>query len=92
MPIIKSAKKKLRSDKTKQKRNDALRNILYKTLKKARKSPTPVNIVKAIKLLDKLAKNNILHKNKAGRLKSKLSKLIKPQKKETEAKTAKKKA
>lgn len=92
MPIIKSAKKKLRADKKRQKHNSSLRNLSEKALKSARKSPTAANVLKATKLLDKLAKNGIIHKNKAARLKSSLSKLVKPQKKETEAKKAKKKA
>lgn len=90
MPIIKSAKKKQRADKTREKRNDVWRNNLSKAFKKAKKSPTLINISSATKAIDKLAKRNIIHKNKAARLKSSLSKLLKPQKKETEAKKAKK--
>lgn len=90
MPIIKSAKKKQRADKTREKRNDIWRNNLDRAFKKAKKSPTLINISSATKVIDKLAKKNIIHKNKAARLKSSLSKLLKPQKKETEAKKAKK--
>lgn len=90
MPIIKSAKKKQRADKVKQKRNDVWRNLLSKALKAARKSPTLPKVAQAAKLLDKLAKKNIIHKNKAARLKSSLSKLVTPKKKETEAKKTKK--
>lgn len=86
MPIIKSAAKKLRADKNKEKRNDVLRNLLKKTIKTARKNPTAVNISKTVKLLDKLAKKNLLHKNKAARIKSSLSKLAKPVKKSTASK------
>lgn len=88
MPIIKSAKKKQRADKIKEKRNNALRNFLGKVLKLARKSPTPANFSKAVKTLDKLAKKNIIHKNKAARIKSSLSKLQAPKKRQTEAKKA----
>lgn len=88
MPIIKSAKKKQRADKIKEKRNNALRNFLGKTLKLARKNPTPANLSKAVKALDKLAKKNIIHKNKAARVKSSISKLQTPKKRQTEAKKA----
>ncbi len=86
MPIIKSAKKKQRADKTKEKRNNILRSLLKKALKEAKKSPTPAHVAHATKILDKLAKNNIIHKNKAARIKSSLSKKISPKKRQTEAK------
>lgn len=76
MPIIKSAKKKQRADKTKEKRNNLLRISLKSALKNASKKPTLVNISKASKIADKLAKNNLIHKNKAARIKSSLSKLL----------------
>lgn len=87
MPIIKSAKKKQRADRLKEKRNNLFRNLLKQTLKSAKKSPTSVNISKATKILDKMAKKNLIHANKAARIKSALSKLA-PRKK-TEAKKTK---
>lgn len=81
MPIIKSASKKLRADRNKEKNNNVLRNLLKKTIKIARKNPTAVNISKATKVLDKVAKKNLIHKNKAARIKSSLSKLVKESKK-----------
>lgn len=80
MPIIKSAAKKLRADKTKEKRNNILRNLLKKALKTAKKTPTAANVSKATKILDKMAQKNLIHKNKSGRIKSSLSKLVKPKK------------
>ena len=77
MPVIKSAEKKLRQDKKREIRNNIARNLLKKGLKVARKTPTKENISKATKIIDKLAKKNLIHKNKAARLKSALSKLIK---------------
>jgi len=41
------------------------------------KKPTAETIRKVIILADKNAKNNLIHKNKAARLKSRLSKLVK---------------
>ena len=81
MPIIKSAAKKLRSDLNKKRQNDVLRNLLNKSLKTIRKNPTTANLSKTMKIVDKLAKKNLIHKNKASRIKSSLSKLIKPAKK-----------
>lgn len=78
MPVIKSAKKKLKQDKKREKRNDFYRVSLQKALKDVEKAPSLPKISQVVKLIDKLAKKNLLHKNKAGRLKSKLSKLVKP--------------
>lgn len=89
MPVIKSAQKKLRADRNKEKTNNLLRDLFKKTLKTARKRPNSENISKATKVIDKLAKKNLIHKNKAGRIKSSLSKLVPPKKKQTEAKIAK---
>lgn len=77
MPVIKSAKKKMRQDKKREKRNNLLRNALIKAIKKARKKPTQELVREAISLADKASKHNIIHKNKAGRIKSSLSKLVK---------------
>lgn len=77
MPVIKSAQKKLRKDKKRTKRNKDFSEHLKTALKKAKKFPTEKNIKDAIVLADKAVKNNIIHKNKAARVKSGLSKLIK---------------
>ncbi len=77
MPVIKSAKKKLRQDKKREENNNKLRLLFKKVIKTARKTPNKLNISKATRVVDKLAKKNLIHKNKAARLKSGLSKLIK---------------
>lgn len=76
MPIVKSAKKKLRADKKRKAFNRKLANILNSSIKNAEKLPSQKNIQEAISIVDKSAKKNIIHKNKASRLKSKLSKLL----------------
>lgn len=76
MPIIKSAKKKLRADKKREYFNKKFANILNLSIKKAKKIQSEKNIRDAISVVDKSAKKNIIHKNKAARLKSKLSKLL----------------
>lgn len=75
MPVTKSAKKKLRQDKKRTLENKKLKNFLKDAIKKARKNPAEKNIIQATKLIDKAAKKYIIHKNKAARLKSGLSKL-----------------
>ena len=75
MPVIKSAKKKLRKDRKRELANRALKNLFRKAVKLAEKTPTEGNVRKAVKLIDKTAKKNIIHKNKAARIKSKLAKL-----------------
>lgn len=76
MPVIKSAKKKLRQDKKRERTNKILRTAFRDAVKKARKSKTSENIIRAVKLTDKVAKKKLIHKNKAARIKSSLSKLI----------------
>lgn len=101
MPVIKSAQKKLRKDKKRRQSNKKFEDLLKVSLKKALKKPTLENVKVAIKIIDKAASKNIIHKNKAARLKSKLAKLAiskKPaitetrRKKETQRKRSKKRA
>jgi small subunit ribosomal protein S20 len=77
MPVIKSAKKKLRQDTKRKKINDVLRKTLKNAIKEAAKSKTSEKIRKAVQTVDKAAKKGLIHKNKAARLKSGLSKLTK---------------
>jgi len=70
MPITKSVKKSLRVSKTKAEQNQKREILLSKALKKVNKD----NVNDAIALIDKAAKTNIIHKNKAARLKSRLMK------------------
>jgi small subunit ribosomal protein S20 len=84
MPIIKSAKKALRQSKRKQ-----AKNLVYKTgVKKAKKviekkvlakdkDGAKADLKAFYKIVDKAAKKNVLHKNKAARLKSRLAKKLK---------------
>lgn len=93
MPVIKSAKKKLRKDKNRTLRNNKIRALLDAVLKTARKSPSDKLVTQATKITDKAAKNHIIHKNKAARIKASLSKLLtkKENKKTTEQAPAPKK-
>lgn len=92
MPVIKSAKKKLRKDRKLEKLNNAFRKELSNALKTAKKTKTSEKVRAAVKLVDKAVKKRIIHKNKAARLKSSLSKLTAHQKRiKKEAKPSAKK-
>lgn len=76
MPVIKSAEKKLRKDKKRTVENKRLKKLFINAFKKAKKNPTESTLKKTAQLADKLAKKNIIHKNKAARIKSKLSQFL----------------
>ncbi len=78
MPVIKSAIKKLRQDRKREKQNDTIRATVKSAIKKAQKDAKGESVKAAISLIDKAAKKNILHKNKAARMKSSLTKIAKP--------------
>lgn len=77
MPITKQAIKKMRRDRTRRKHNTTIREEVRETVKAMRKKPTVKALQQAFRRLDKAAKTGVLHKNKAARLKSRLSRLIK---------------
>jgi small subunit ribosomal protein S20 len=76
MPIIKSAKKKIRQDAKRQKMNNRMRSDYKDAYKLALDKKSKDTVIKAISIIDKTAKRKIIHKNKASRLKARLSKLI----------------
>ena len=74
----KSAIKRTRSDYTKNQQNKYLHKTVRNAIKKLqteKKSVNKTDLSKVFSLIDKLVKSNIIHKNKAANLKSKLSKL-----------------
>lgn len=77
MPVSKSAKKALRRDRRRGKINLKIRHQVKMAIKAVHKSPTKKTLTQAFGWLDKAAKKNIFHKNKAARLKSRLRKLLK---------------
>lgn len=77
MPIIASAKKKMRSDRRKRARNLAGKLSLKQAIKAARRSPKPENLIIAQTALDKAVTTHLIHKNKAARLLSRLAKKAK---------------
>lgn len=75
MPLIQSAIKKVRKDKKRTALNQKREDGLKKFLKEARKNPNAKNLTAIFSSLDKAVKVNLIHANKAARLKSRLSKL-----------------
>jgi small subunit ribosomal protein S20 len=76
MPIIKSAKKKLKVDRKRESANKKVKAFINFVIKKAQRKPTEVNVREAFKAIDKGVKKDIFHKNKGSRAKASLSKLI----------------
>jgi len=76
MPVTTTAKRALRSSKNKEVINRAVLGKLGIAVRVARKSKTTEKILAAISLADRAAKKKVIHKNKAARIKSQLSKLL----------------
>lgn len=78
MPIIKSAKKKMRQDKKRRKTNLRYDLMITKAIKEVKKARDKAKITKlvaqAYAAIDKCAKKKLIHKNKAAHLKSMISK------------------
>ena len=76
----KSALKRIRSDETKKSLNKlqhkTTRNAIKDLKQSSKKSEIKKKLPGVVSMIDKLAKNNIIHKNKAANLKSSLSKLL----------------
>ncbi|MCL7753740.1 MAG: 30S ribosomal protein S20 [Polaribacter sp.] len=76
----KSALKRIRSNESKRLRNKyqhkTTRNAVRDLRSSEDKKEAEGKLGKVISMLDKLAKNNIIHKNKAANLKSKLTKHV----------------
>lgn len=104
MPLIKSAKKAVKTSKRQTEENRLVRAKIKDTLKGARiaisagEKDAAEKVSKAYRELDIAAKKNVIHKNKASRLKSRLAKKLattkpaeaKPAKKTSKKKTVKK--
>ena len=76
MPITQSAKKALRQNIRRRARNVAQAKVLKETIKKYKKAPSAELLSQVYKKLDKAAKTNLIKRNKAARLKSRLSRLM----------------
>ena len=90
MPLLANAKKALRVSKRKTDVNARVRSIVKTMTDKVKKSPTAENLRNAYSAVDTAVKKKLLHKNKAARVKSQLSKLTKPEKVAVKKSVAKK--
>lgn len=76
MPVTKTAKRALRSSKKKQGVNKQIKSNLEAAIRLAKKKKREKVVIKAMSLADRAAKNNVIHRNKAARIKTSLSKLL----------------
>lgn len=76
MPVLKHAKKKLRQDKKRTRDNLKLKETYKKLIKAARTKKSADTLNLAYQAIDKAAKKNVIHDNKASRLKSSLAKVV----------------
>lgn len=76
MPIIKSAKKKMRQSKVRQIRNKKRKALLKEALKTFSQKKTEDAQILAQSIIDKAVKWGIIKENRAARLKSKLVKSL----------------
>ena len=76
MPQTKSAKKSLRNSRRKELRNLPRKTHLKQVLAQARKKSSKENFRKAQKTIDRAVSKGIIRKQKAARLKSRLSKKL----------------
>lgn len=77
MPLLANAKKALRVAKRKAVVNTQVRSRVKTAVDAMKKQPTLEKLNTAFSSLDKAVKGKIMHKNRASRLKSQLSKLVK---------------
>lgn len=77
MPVSRQAEKKLRHDRKRTLVNKKKREALRLIIKQMRKKPSKKLLSGVFKTADKAVKIHLIHKNKASRLKSRLSKLLK---------------
>lgn len=90
MPITRGAKKKLKQDIKRQKRNTAKKLTVKQAIKKFKRAPTQKLLSQVYSLLDTLCKRKIIQANKVSRLKSNLAKLLTVKKTTKPAETTKK--
>ena len=76
MPILKNAKKALRASVKKRDINQKVKSQAKTASDKVKKTKTAVDLPAAYSAIDKAVKKNLIHGNKAARMKSKLAKTV----------------
>lgn len=74
MPILKNAKKALRASERKRLVNQSVKTKVKTNLDKVLKSKKADDLATAFSAIDKAVKKNLIHKNKAARLKARANK------------------
>lgn len=74
MPILKNAKKALRSSKRKNAVNTIIKSQLKTAVDTSKKSATKETVATAYSRIDKAVKKGVIHRNAAARLKSQVGK------------------
>lgn len=76
MPIIANAAKALRKDRRRTVVNRRLKQSSYTIIKKLTQSKDASLLPQTYSSIDKAAKKNLIHKNKAARLKSQMARMV----------------
>ncbi len=76
MPVTKSAKKALKQEKRRATENQKIRNAYKKAIRFFKENVSSKALATAYTKIDQAAKKQVIHKNKASRLKSQLAKLL----------------
>ena len=76
MPILKNAKKALRSSKRKAVVNSRTRSKMRTAVAAVEASANKETVSEAFSRIDRAVKKNLIHKNKAARLKSQVARMI----------------
>ena len=76
MPLSTSAKKALRKDRRRTVVNSVIRSKMRTSIRTLRDEKTHEALTTVYSALDRAAKRNVIHKKKAARLKSRLSRLV----------------
>lgn len=80
MPILANAKKALRVSQRKAVVNQRIRSRVRTLMKKMQAEPTQATLQEVFSAIDRAAKKNLFHKNKAARLKAQMNRLLKVKK------------
>jgi len=77
MPQTAGAIRKRRADQTKARQNARVRQVLKEAVAKMRRKPTAAALREVYTRADRAGKTGVIHRKKASRLKSRLSRLLK---------------
>lgn len=80
MPVTTSAKRSLKKDRRREKLNSGLKDRLRFKLHRLKKNPSAKLLSETYSIIDRTAKKNLIHRNKAAHLKSQISKTAKTKK------------